>query len=284
MKALVCSNCGSRKLSRSGGAFVCEYCGGRFYPSAHGAVQSNTTIRNINVDELFLQAREAFAANDIADASKYYNILYKAGVKGWEVMFYKTFLFALLNKHETGRIDPIANEVLNSIQPILQLIHENIDSKEEQTIVVKDVCSKLFWLSKELRQRSIDFYQQLKKSRRKQYTQSYANNVYSSLRIMYTLGNCLVAEFGDMFASTAVKAWKNGIGMNAALMHVLTDVNANKTVVKGYEYKIKQYEPKYKAPKIKRPFVWTFSTLCIGCLGLFCISFFLILLLAIILR
>lgn len=270
MKALVCKHCGSHTLTQTGEYFICQYCKSKYIlDDINKDKISNTQNKPIatdllSLDELYKLARAA-NENDNKLALKYYTSILEREPNSWEAMFYSVVLNTQLESHDIAYINSLAMSLANNLYPVLNLLKMDLIDKTAQHEFIEEICSKTFSIAEMLYDISTKNYLKDDIPTREKFVQRYANNIYATLQILYTLGNHLTSLYQDAYAPIAIKAWKRGIEMHVELTDVLININENSRIIRSYEKKIKKYDGSYKAPEIKNLSIRKLKTIFKSC-------------------
>lgn len=254
MKALVCEMCGSRDLIKENGLFVCQSCGIKYSLEEARKMMIDGTVNvvgTVKVDmssklkNLYTIARRAKEENNSENAEKYYDMILQEDPESWEASFYQVYYKAMSCK--IAEIASAAASVASCLKNTLCLVFDHVQDKTERDAALCEITDKTTDIAIMLSTAASNHYNEIRSqigdsfAVQNSLAQDYANNVFSSAMICYTLGDLL---YSLKETELSCIAWKTAINI-----HVACIANrASKKVFNSYVERIKNIEPDYKCP------------------------------------
>lgn len=256
MKELQCELCGSTDIIKQDGVFVCQSCNTKYSLEEAKKMMFGNTTQTVEIDssseleKLYKIARRAKDSNNNVDALNYYNQIIVKDPDSWEAQFYVVYCRAL--RSSIGGIVVSANNILNCLKPVLNLVKEHVTDKNEQKEVIDEISNKIFSITQTYFVVAKNHYDNEISDRLKQhnnkYVQDYVNRCYSSSIILYELGDLLISLFNDEYSDFAVTSWKKAIEYHNQLMINFANKEVNQAKINEYADKILKYDSAYIRP------------------------------------
>lgn len=260
MKQLICEMCGSNDLVKQDGVFVCQSCGTKYSIEeakkmmVEGTVDvTGSTVKVDTSDELanlYQIARRAKKDNNSENAAKYYEMVLMRDPVSWEASFYVVYFKAMECK--ISQIQSAIISVTNCIDTVLELIKDNVTSKDEQKAAYTEVANRVMIISDMLINGAKSYYDGIDKEIRSNHdTQEFVSNGLEAVKCVYILGDTIDFFFGsDMEANQlSASAWRQGVAWHQYFMPSLANKDVNRDTVNEYTSKIEKYDSEYKAPE-----------------------------------
>lgn len=106
--------------------------------------------------------------------------------------------------------------------------------------------------AKSLCDAATNHYNSIESSIKGNYTQEYVYRVDATKDILYSLGNSLVAYFGDTYGMLAAKSWEQGIYQHREYVKHVVDQDFNIELIKEYGEKARKYDKNFQTPSVSR--------------------------------
>ena len=255
MKALKCEMCGSNDIVKQDGLYVCQNCGTKYTVEEarkmmiEGTIDVQGTVKVDTSDELknlYEIARRAKDSDNSENAAKYYDMILIKDPKSWEANFYVVYFKAMSCR--IAEIWSAANSLKNCIEPVLQLVKENVIDVEEQSLVIEELKLRYALAANMLAGAAKSHYEGIDAEIRGDYTQEYINNSAECSSMLYLFGSGVEIYFEGKYGDVSVYVWKEGIRIHNQYLLYLADIEGNKNLMKEYADKIRKYEPDYQLP------------------------------------
>lgn len=150
MKQLTCEMCGSTKLIKQDGVFVCQSCGCQYSVEEarkmmiEGTVDIQGTVKvdvSDKVKNLYVMARRAKDDANAELASKYYEMITFENPNDWEALFYFNYY-----KARQTNLQNMGNAVIrlaNSLFSVFDLIDKSNKSSDEKWNFAKEIITEI---------------------------------------------------------------------------------------------------------------------------------------------
>ena len=242
MKALVCELCGGNDFLKQDGVFVCQFCGTKYTVEEakklmiDGVVQVQGTVKvdtSDELDKLLQAARNARETSDSETAVKHYERISAMDPNNWEALFY----LVLLKTHsiKNGEIRSAANQIINCIDRVFELIGEYVPGEEDRKNAVREVIMECNETAEWLASVSHNFHKTITKGNGIMALTGITGLVHSVTdsaekmdeemercvaiaNILCACGNAVENQFGledKDYRECAVVAWKMMLNFNA---------------------------------------------------------------------
>lgn len=265
MKALTCEMCGSTNLIKKDGVFVCQSCGTQYSVEeaqkmmVEGTVDVKGTVKVDTSDELknlYEIARRAKDGNDIERAGKYYDMILVKDPQSWEANFFTVYFKAMSCK--IAYIGYEANNLYNSIEPVLKMVCANVTDPEEQENAVKELMAHYVAAAETLYEGAADYFFGINLDFIKDNDiNEYVNRVLTCTNILYFFGDAVEAIFDGKYCIASVSSWVKAIEIQIKYRRGYGLSEKGKDLVKDtidkYSNKIRKYQPDYQTPPLDLP-------------------------------
>ena len=260
MKAIVCEMCGSNRLTKQNGMYVCQSCQTQYTVEEakklmleiEGTVEVQGTVKIDSADKLaklYQVARRAKEDNNSENAAKYYDMILQEDPNSWEAQFYTIYYQAMRCK--IINIQSAANSIENCEKAVFNLIKDNVQDVAERKNAVNEIVTKLIIISIMLFNGAKSHYDGINYQIKGEYMQEMIYRCCAARDILYTAGNLIIELFGDEYGKAyATLCWAEGIRLHASLLSYFKDKEENKNLISFYVEKVKQYQEDYKPPEI----------------------------------
>lgn len=260
MKALTCEMCGSTNLIKEGGVFVCQSCGTKYSVEeakkmmVEGTVDVKGTVKVDTSDELknlYEIARRAKDSNNSENATKYYDMILVKDPSSWEANFYSVFFKSMGCK--IAEINSAATTMTNCLEPVLDLIKQNVTDAVDQKKAVLEVWDKTTDIAGMLFNATLNHYKQF--STVPGQANSSANDAYAIIQLSYKLGDVMLEKYGeDTYKRQIIDVWKQGVEFNAECSNMFLVAQGNiytpmKELAESYNAKMQNLDPDVYVPE-----------------------------------
>lgn len=258
MKALKCEMCGSTELIKKDGVYVRQHCGVQYTVEeakkmmVEGTVDVKGTVKVDTSDELknlYEIARRAKDSDNNENAAKYYDMILVKDPQSWEANFYVVYFKAMSCK--IAEIWSAANSLYNCIEPVMELVNNNVTNEEERASVIEELKLRLSIAAKMLSGAAKNSYEETDEEIKNDYIQEYINNAFECAKILYLFGDALEIYFESEYGNDAAYSWKGAIEIHNEFLQYLADKESNKNQMKEYADKIHKYDKSYQLPEFK---------------------------------
>ena len=255
MKALVCEMCQSNDLIKQDGYYVCQHCGTKYTVEEAKKLMVEGTVKIDNSDRvqnLYKIARQAVSTENHTDAARYYDQIRQERPDDWEAAFYCVFETAMDSK--IAQIASAGISISNNVAPVLKLIRESGFEQNKQDAAITEVVTKCQYAASVLSQAAYNHHFNIDMNIRGQYNDEYQNQIYAACLIDYTVGDQLIAIFGETTTTTALAAscYKSGIDIHGLALRVVAGAKLTEPILckmREWEAKAKKYDPSYSIPE-----------------------------------
>ena len=272
MKALTCEMCGSNRIVKQDGMYVCQSCKTQYtveearklLVEVEGTVDVQGTVKVDNsdrLDNLYQIARRAKENNNSENAAKYYDMILQEDPNSWEAQFYTVYYQAM--NCNIANIYSAAVSIENCEATVFKLIKANVQGIAEKKKVVGEIVVKLRQIATMLFNVALNHYKGIDSEIRGNYAQEMLNRCCAAIDILYTGGTLIIDIFGNDFGKDyAAPCWEVGVEQHADLVRsrFFKDKEWHKNMVMSYVDKIKRYKVDYQPPeltkKLDKKVVW----------------------------
>lgn len=246
MKAIVCEVCGSNDLVKQEGVFVCQYCGTKYslddvkklYAEVSGTVKIDSSD---DINNLYVVARRAVQSKNYESGKKFYENILMKDSSSWEATFYSMYCQVMSVTKENYEDTVISyGKCVNSVFTLIKDFVSDIDERHKIILEVTGLfissCNYLFNCSVSFSKRNY-----------------HGINGYNVSLIYSYLGDSLLSNFGNDYASISCKCWKLFVNdMIYLFKHSLGGEYAALAVSNANVYvkKIRRFDASYKIPLI----------------------------------
>lgn len=140
----------------------------------------------------------------------------------------------------------------NTINPVLNLIKDNVSDETEQRKAVEEVVTKTMLICTMLFNAAKNHYEKINPRIKSKFLQDYVNKGFIIKDTLYMLGDEVYALFGESYSKLAVDAWKLGVTVHVQLFGNFKDKDAHANKILMYYEKISKYDPSFERPKLKK--------------------------------
>lgn len=251
--------CGSNNVIKDDGLFVCQSCGTKYSVEEARKIMFGETVEvegtvkidhSTELNNLYAVARRAKDSNNDENAYEYYNQILVKDPNSWEAQFYVVYFKS--RKCTIKNIAIAASDMKNTINPVLNLIKNNVSNQTEQRKAVEEVVNKTCIISALLFNAAKNHYDNINPRIKNKFLQDYVNKGFIIKDTLYLLGDEVKSIFGESYSDLFVDAWKIGINIHTTLFGNFKDkdIHANKILM--YYDKVSKYDPSYERPKLKK--------------------------------
>ena len=259
MNELMCEMCGSNDVVKQDGLYVCQSCGTKYSVEearkmmAGDKVEVEGTVKidtSSELENLYELARRAKDTNNSENALKYYDQILVKEPNSWEAQFYVVYFKSMGCK--IAEISSAATNLNNCIEPVLNLVKNNINNSDEQDNIIEEICDRTMTMAEMLDDAARNHFNNISPRVQDKFVQGYVNKVFSVISLYYNSGDKLIEIFGETYKEIAIGFWKLGIAKHKRIFGFFTDKKANENRIDIYVAKIQEYEPTYEKPKLNK--------------------------------
>jgi uncharacterized Zn finger protein (UPF0148 family) len=260
MKKLTCEMCGGTDLVKQDGLFVCQHCGAKYSIDEAKKMMVEDTVEvtgTVKIDSSEIlekslkNARRAKDDNNIELAEKYYEEVIDSDPENWEAIFYNTYFKAMQYKFDDTIL--AADSVTNCIDTTLELLRNNVASKEYDTALL-ELSDNISAIVSRLYKGVTDVHQHIDKA----YTDGDETElkVLAVIMMDFAFADKTIEYFGEteIAKGIAVRHYENGLYIIQKYLIVRSDGRDLTMFSKGphwkttYVDKLKKYKPNYQLP------------------------------------
>ncbi len=234
MKRFVCETCGSSKLIKQDGLYICEYCRTKYsVEEAKKLFVEVTVSHDEEVKELYVAANRKLATRNWDEAYDTFSQILSLCPNDWEAVFYTEVTKTL--KDGSPYFPVNVSSLSKAVKETMIILQDEKDDKELDdyisTInkVIMDLCSVYY----EETEKDAKLFESVEVIEAR--TQIYT----ACIDLSYYYGDVLLCYFGDRYKDMFVNAWKQGVSFQKKRRIKKCQLGT----ASDYEAKIQKYEP-----------------------------------------
>lgn len=242
MKKFVCQTCGSSKLVKQDGLYICEYCRTKYTVEEANKLYVEVTIsHDEEVKELYVAANRKLETRNWDEAYDIFRQILSLCPNDWEAIFYTEVTKTL--RDGSSSLPDNASSLSKAVKETLHILQEEKDDKELDDHIatinklIIDLCSVYYTDTKKTEKHYTFDSGEAMLARNKIYT--------SCIDLSYYYGDVLHSYFGDRYKNMVVEAWKQGVTFQNNSMIKECQLGT----ASDYEAKIQKYEPNWSFKK-----------------------------------